>query len=406
MNGKQMTVLGSAVKIGNRTAPNRIVNQPMECNDADEQGNPTELTFGRYRKLAEGGAGMIFLEATTITPESRARKNQLGIYEKTAPRLERLVQEMRSINSQSLILLQITHSGRQSEADFSRRVSVYPIPGQPAQILTEEEIERIGDDFAQAARIAKQVGADGIDFKQCHGYLGAEMLRPANSRKDRFGGSFENRTRFFRETLEKIKKALGTGSFLLGARFSVYEGLPGGFGTSGPGEVIEDLSEPLALVRIMEKAGLDYINVSAGIPAITPEIVRPSKNYPEGVYRHFGWARAMKKEVKVPIIAAGYSYLRDGKNDLKEPEPAKKSFLYWAEKNLQQGVCDMVGIGRQSLADPLFAGKILAGQSAEVNYCIACGSCSQLLRAQAQTGCPIYFEYYKKFLKEIQKTKA
>jgi len=401
-----MTLLDSAVKIGKKSAPNRIVNQPMECNDADEVGNPTELTFGRYQKLAEGGAGIIFLEALTITQESRARKNQLGIYEKTAPMLERLVKQMRGINSKSLILFQITHSGQQSEAGFSRRVSVYPIPGQQAQILTEEEIEKIGDDFAKAARIAKQVGADGIDFKQCHGYLCAEMLRPVNSRKDRFGGSFENRTRFFRETMEKIKKAVGTDSFLLGARFSVYEGIPGGFGTSGPGEVIEDLSEPLALVQIMEKAGVDYINVSAGVPAITPEIVRPSKNFPEGVYRHFGWSRAMKKEVEVPIIGAGYSYLRDGKNHLKEPDPAKKSFLYFAEKNLQQGVCDMVGIGRQSLADPLFARKILAGQSAEVNYCIACGSCSQLLRAQAQTGCSVYFEYYKKLLKEIQKAKA
>ena len=401
-----MALLGSELKIGKKSAPNRIVNQPMECNDADEAGNPSELSFNRYRKLAEGGAGIIFLEALTITQESRARKNQLGINEKTASGLERLVQEMRGINSQSLILFQITHSGRQSEAGFSRRVSVYPIPGQQAQILTEEEIEKIGDDFARAARIAKQVGADGIDFKQCHGYLCAEILRPANTRKDRFGGSFENRTRFFRETMEKIKKAVGAGTFLLGARFSVYEGIPGGFGTSGPGEVIEAISEPLALVRIMEKAGVDYINVSAGIPAITPEIVRPSKNFPEGVYRHFGWSRAMKKEVQVPIIGAGYTYLRDGKNDLKEPDPEKKSFLYFAEKNLREGVCDMVGIGRQSLADPLFAGKMITGRSAEVNYCIACGSCSQLLRAQAQTGCPVYFEYYKKVLKEVQKDKS
>jgi 2,4-dienoyl-CoA reductase-like NADH-dependent reductase (Old Yellow Enzyme family) len=401
-----MALLGSELKIGKKSAPNRIVNQPMECNDADEAGNPSELSFNRYRKLAEGGAGIIFLEALTITQESRARKNQLGICEKTAPRLERLVQEMRGINSQSLILFQITHSGRQSEANFSRRVSVYPIHGQQAHILTEEEIEKIGDDFARAARIAKQVGADGIDFKQCHGYLCAEILRPANTRKDRFGGSFENRILFFRETMEKIKKAVGASTFLLGARFSVYEGIPGGFGTSGPGEVIEDISEPLALVRIMEKAGVDYINVSAGIPAITPEIVRPSKNFPEGVYRHFGWSRAMKKEVQVPIIGAGYTYLRDGKNDLKEPDPEKKSFLYFAEKNLREGVCDMVGIGRQSLADPLFAGKMISGRSAEVNYCIACGSCSQLLRAQAQTGCPVYFEYYKKVLKEVQKDKS
>jgi len=401
-----MNILASPLKIGAKTAPNRIVNQPMECNDADEAGNPTELTFDRYRRLAQGGAGVIIVEALTITQESRARKNQLGIYEKTAPTLERLVKEMRGVNSKSLILFQITHSGQQSGAGFSRLVSVYPISGQQTHILSEEEIDKIGDEFARAALIAKQVGSDGIDFKHCHGYLCAELLRPVNTRKDRFGGSFENRTRFFSETMEKIKRTVGSGGpFLLGARFSVYEGIPGGFGTPGPGEVIEDLSEPLALVRIMEKAGVDYINVSAGIPAITPEIVRPTKSYPEGVYRHFGWAQAMKKQVRVPIIGSGYTYLRDGKNDLKEPDPAKKSFLYWTEKNLKEGICDMMGIGRQSLADPLFARKMLEGKSAEVNYCIACGSCSVLLKNQAQGGCPIYFEYYKKRLKEIQKNK-
>jgi 2,4-dienoyl-CoA reductase-like NADH-dependent reductase (Old Yellow Enzyme family) len=401
-----MSILGSPIRIGPKTAPNRIVNQPMECNDADEVGNPTELTFSRYRKLAEGGAGIIIVEALTISRESRARKNQLGICEKTAPMLEALVKEMKRINRESLIFFQVTHSGQLSGAAFSRLVSVYPLPGKETHILTEGEIEKIGDDFAKAALIAKQAGAEGIDFKHCHGYLCGEILRPVNTRKDRFGGSFENRTRFFSETMEKIKKSVGSGSFLLGARFSVYEGIPGGFGTSGPNEVLEDLSEPLTLVRMMEKAGVDYINVSAGIPAITPEIVRPTKNYPEGVYRHFGWAQAMKKQVRVPIIGSGYTYLRDGKNDLKEPDPGKKSFLYWAEKNLKEGICDMVGIGRQSLADPLFAKKMIEGKASEVNYCITCGSCSVLLRNQAQVGCPIYFEHYKKLLKQIQKPKA
>jgi len=398
-----MSILDSPIKIGTKTAPNRIVNQPMECNDADEVGNPTELTFNRYRKLAEGGAGIIIVEALTISRESRARKNQLGIDEKTAPTLERLLKEMRGVNSKSLILLQITHSGQLSGADFSRRVSVYPLPGQQTHILSEEEIDQIGDVFGRAALIARQAGADGIDFKQCHGYLGGEMLRPVNTRKDRFGGSFENRTRFFCETMAKIKKSAGSGAFLLGARFSVYEGIPGGFGTPGPAEVIEDLSEPLDFVRLMEEAGVDYINVSAGIPAITPEIVRPTKNYPEGVYRHFGWTQTMKKQVRGPIIGSGYTYLRDGKNDLKEPDPGKKSFLYWAEKNLEEGICDLVGIGRQSLADPLFARKILEGKSVEINYCTACGSCSVLLRNQAKVGCPIYDEFYRHILKAIQK---
>ncbi len=398
-----MEILATSLKIGNKVVPNRIVNQPMECNDADEAGNPSELTLSRYRRLAEGGAGIIIVEALTITRESRARKSQLGIYEKTAPALERLVKEMRGINQDSLILFQITHSGVQSGSGFSRLVSVYPQPGLETHILTEKEIEKIEDEFAAAALIARQAGADGIDFKQCHGYMCAEILRPANTRPDRFGGSFENRTRFFQETMAKIKKTAGKDAFVLGARYSVYEGIPGGFGTPGPGEVIEDLSEPIAFARIMEAAGLDYINVSAGIPAITPEIVRPTKNFPEGVYRHFGWAKIVKEAVKIPVIGSGYTYLRDGKNDLKEPDPAKKSFLYWAENNLKKGTCDMVGIGRQSLADPLVAKKILGGRSSEVNYCVTCGGCSLLIMAQVQAGCIVYSDYYKNLLKEVRK---
>jgi 2,4-dienoyl-CoA reductase-like NADH-dependent reductase (Old Yellow Enzyme family) len=401
-----MNILNSRVQIGKKATPNRIVNQPMEGNDADEAGNPTELTRERYRRLAEGGAGVIFFEALTISQESRARKNQLGIYERTAGSLERLIKEMRGINRDSLILLQITHSGRQSSADFSRLVSAYPTGNQKAHVLSAGEIEEIENEFARAAVLAQQVGADGIDFKQCHGYLGAEILRPANTRKDRFGGSFENRTRFFTETAQKIKSAVRSESFLLGARFSVYEGIPGGFGTSGPEEVIEDLSEPQAFAKLIEKMGFHYINVTAGVPVITPEIVRPSKNYLEGVYRHFGWAKAIKKAVGIPVIGSGYSYLGKGTNEWKELAPGKRGFSYWAEKNLSQGLCDLVGIGRQSLADPLFARKILGGRSSEINYCLTCGGCSVLLRSQAQTGCTVYFDFYKRILKEIQKSKA
>jgi 2,4-dienoyl-CoA reductase-like NADH-dependent reductase (Old Yellow Enzyme family) len=225
------------------------------------------------------------------------------------------------------------------------------------------------------------------------------MLRPANTRPDRFGESFENRIRFFKEATLKMKSAVGQGGFLIGMRYSIYEGIPGGFGTSGPQEVTEDFSEAFAFAKMAEELGMDFINVSAGIPAITPEIVRPTKNFPEGVYRHFGWAGAVKKIVKIPVIGSGYSYLRDGKNDLKEPDPSKKSFLYYAEKNLQDGQVDLVGIGRQSLADPLFAKKILAGNVDEVNFCTACGGCSILLRSQKEVGCTVYDKYYKNVLK-------
>jgi 2,4-dienoyl-CoA reductase-like NADH-dependent reductase (Old Yellow Enzyme family) len=396
-------MLASPIQIGQKIAPNRIVIQPMECNDGDAEGNPTQLTFERYRRLAEGGAGIIVVESLTITYESRSRKNQLKISEETAKGLERLVKEMREVNPKPLILFQINHSGRVSGAAFSKVVSLYPTGDPGIHLLTEEEIGKIKEMFVKAAIIARQVGADGIDFKHCHGYLCGEMLRPANTRPDRYGGNFENRTRFFRETTEKIKKAIDTKNFLMGVRYSFYEGIPGGLGTAGPEEVEEDLFEPLRFAKMVEEMGMDYINISAGIPAITPEIVRPTKNYPEGVYRHFGWAKTVKRLVRIPVIGSGYSYLRDGKNDLKQSDPLKKSFLYWAEKNLKEGHVDLVGIGRQSLADPLFTKKILSDDVAKVNFCTACGGCSVLLRSQAEVGCTVYNDYYKEVLKKVRK---
>jgi len=398
-----LEMLSSPIQIGKKTAVNRIVNQPMECNDGDSSGNTTELTLKRYRNLAEGGAGIIIVESLTLSYESRARKNQLKISEETAKGLERLVKEMREVNPKPLILFQLNHSGRHSGAAFSRVVSLYPTGDPTVHVLTEKEIEEIGEQFVRAAILSKQAGADGIDFKHCHGYLCGEMLRPANTRPDPYGGSFENRTRFFKETVEKIKKVVGKEKFLIGVRYSFYEGIPGGFGTGGPEEVEEDLFEPLRFARMVEEMGMDYINVSAGIPAITPEIVRPSKNYPEGVYRHFGWAKVVKKLVRIPVIGSGYSYLRDGKNDLKEPNTLKKNFIYWTEKNLRSGYVDLVGIGRQSLADPLFAKKILFGEVAKVNFCTACGGCSVLLRSQAEVGCTVYNDYYKEVLKKVRK---
>ena len=327
----------------------------------------------------------------------------MKISEDTAKGLERLVKEMREINNESLILFQINHSGGLSQAAFSKVVSVYPTGDPGIHVLTEEEINDIGSGFAEAAVIAKQVGADGIDYKQCHGYLCGEIIRPANIRRDRYGGTFENRTRFFRETAQKVKEAVGDESFLIGARYSIYEGIPGGFGTQGPHEVVEELSEPIAFAKIIEERGMDYVNVSAGIPPVTPEIVRPTKNYPEGVYRHFGWAKAVKNAVKIPVIGSGYTYLRDGKNDLKEPDSSKKNFIYWAEKNLRDNHVDLVGIGRQSFADPLFARKILGGEVHSIHFCKACSGCSVLLRSQRQVGCTVYDEYYREVLRQARR---
>ena len=224
-------VLLSPIKIGNRECPNRFFIQAMECTDADEEGNPSALTVERYSNLFKGEAGMITLEAITITDECRSRLNQLCIMPRNAKALEKFVADLKKINPKALFVFQLTHSGELSNPEFSRRVTVKPLPGFGGNVLTEEEVDKIMDQFVLAARIAYDAGADGIDLKLCHGYLGSQILRPYNDRKWKYGGPWENRRRFAFDLYERISKEINDPNFLIGSKISAWEGFPGGFGT-------------------------------------------------------------------------------------------------------------------------------------------------------------------------------
>ena len=398
-----LEVLAQPLHIGNKTAPNRMVIHPMECNDAKPNGDPSELTFKRYRRLARGGAGMITVESATINYESRARKNQLGAQAENLKGLTELVSAMREENPDPLIIIQINHSGAISFPAFSRVVSYYPTGFHTEEeIIDDAFVQQIGDWYVQAAKVCQAAGADGIDFKMCHGYFGGQLLRPANTKEGRYGGSWENRTRFFVETAKRIKEEINDPDFILGSRISFYEGIPGGFGTGGPLEVMEDPTEPMALCKLIEDTGFHFINISGGIPVMTGEFTRPTKVYPQGVFRQFGWAASARKAVKLTLIGSAYSYLKDGKNQLAGPDQEKMSLLYWAAKNISDGHVDLVGIGRQSLADPLFVKKVLAGDLDQIDYCIACGGCSKLLGGQARVGCSVHDDFYKQELKDLR----
>jgi 2,4-dienoyl-CoA reductase-like NADH-dependent reductase (Old Yellow Enzyme family) len=119
----------SPTKIGNKLSQNRFFIQPMECTDGDYDGNPTDLTFRRYENLFKGEAGLVCLEAITITDKNRGRLNQLFIMEKNLKPLERFVRQLREVNPKTIFIFQLTHSGELSNPEFSRRVSVKPLPG-------------------------------------------------------------------------------------------------------------------------------------------------------------------------------------------------------------------------------------------------------------------------------------
>jgi 2,4-dienoyl-CoA reductase-like NADH-dependent reductase (Old Yellow Enzyme family) len=398
----EIEYLSKPIKIGNKTAANRFVVLPNESNDGLDSGAPSERSIGRYKKYVEGQAGIVFSESTMAHIGGRARIHQLYLGDETVDGFARMIDELRKVNPNVIYIIQVDHCGFLADPGFSDPVAIYPRESTTARLLTDDEIQQFRDRFIHASLLAQKAGADGVEIKHAHGFFGNEFLQPANNREGRYGGSFENRTRFFREIVEGIKQKADPDDFLIGVRISAYEGVPGGFGTSGPGEITEDLSEPIAFAKLAQEAGLKLISSSAGHAADNLEILLPTDDSADAVYQHFGWTRTIKQAIDIPVVGAAYSYLRDGRNKLPGDDPAKKSFIYWAEKNLKENNVDLIGLARQAIADPLLPRKIMNGDLKSVNWCTLCMDCGMLLGEQQEVGCSVYDRYYKALAKKIK----
>ena len=400
--------LFTPLKIGKKTVPNRITINAMECCDSDDDGNATERTYRRYRKYFEGGSGVIVHEAMTVGYESRARLHQLSIMTRNEKPLAKFIAETKKINPRLLLFLQITHAGELSNPNFSRRVCVKPLPGFGGDLLTEDEVEKIMDDLVISAKIAHAAGADGVDIKLCHGYMACQILRPYNNRKWKFGGSWENRTRFAYTVYERIRKEINAPNFILGSKVSIYEGFPGGVGTAGPDNALMDITESLDLVKGIEARGANFILVSAGCPSITLGLTQPDKKIPDYVYLHFTFQNMVKKVLKpeTVVIGSAYSILRDGQNNLQAVNRDESSIRYWGNKNINDGVTDMIAIGRQAMADPYMAVKMEQGKDDEVNWCTSCDQCIELLIRQKNVGCCTYNKEYASDLRNYRRAEG
>ena len=389
------SALARGIEVGGRMALNRFAALPTEGNNAADDGSPSQTTIERYRALAEGGAGIVYVDAAAVHSGGRVRQNQLRIGEDTVGGFAELVRVFKKANPGALLLLQLDHGGALCDPAFAKPVLVWRRPGQSLPLLTDGEIADIRGLFLAAASLAIDAGFDGVEIKLAHGFLINDLIRPANQRPSPWGGSFENRSRFALEIVEGIRELAKGRKLVVGARISAYEGAPGGFGSAGPEEVSEDLDEPVRFTREAARRGLDLISVSAGSASANLEILMPSKRYPEGVYQHFGRTRRIKDGGGLPVVGAGYSYLREGLNDLPWPEPEKKSLLHWAEKNVREGGTDLVGLGRQAIADPATPAKALRGEAGSIDWCSTCGGCGTLLGEQKKVGCIVYDKRYK-----------
>ena len=396
-------ILLSPIRIGPRLCANRFFIQAMEGGDADSCGNPAEPTLRRYEEFFRGEAGLVSLEAITITDKIRSRLNQLSIMPANLAPLTALVARVKAVNPKTLFIFQLTHAGESGNHAFSRRVSIKPLPGDSCETLSEADVARIMDEFVLAARIAHDSGADGIDLKLCHSYLGAQILRPYNDRKWKYGGSWQNRRQFAFDLYERISGAVNDKNFLLGSKISAWEGWPGGFGSPGPDVPGLDLTEPLDLVRGLEERGAHYVIASAGGHA-SGIFIHPDANHIHLAYLHQTFAKAFRDRLRpdTVVIGSGYSVFGDGQRPLGGARPEQRSVLTMGAATVARGHVDMIGLGRQAFADPLLPRKLREGREDQITFCTACNHCARLLGNQGHTGCSTYNPYYADILAKIR----
>lgn len=406
--------LGQPVRVDGIPFSNSLAVHPMEGCDANADGTPGERTKRRYARYAAGGAGLIWLEATAVCESGRASPRQLWLNRQTVGRFAELREEIARAARNApdgagnpVCILQLTHSGRFSKptgrpapviAYHDPYLSRLHIDDRDIQPVTDDELERLEEQMENAAVLAKEAGFDGVDVKCCHRYLASELLS-AFDRDGKFGGSFENRTRLLRETAARIRGRVGP-SLLVTTRLNLYDGfpLPHAWGAGKNADEVE-LEEPLRLIRELHADGMNLISLTMGCPYINPHVNRPSNHYDKpstenplvGVARLVDGTRRVQNAIRdLTVVGVGYSWLGEF-----------SPYLAAGEKE-QNGV-GIVGYGRESFAYPDFAADICrTGRLKKEKCCIACGKCTELMRAGKAVGCVIRGpEFYRKEYREI-----
>jgi NADPH2 dehydrogenase len=394
----------------------------MEGWDGTPEGEPSELTRRRWRHFGISGAKLIWGgEAVAVRAEGRANPNQLLIGPAKQTGLaclrEHLVSAHRerfgpNADADLYVGLQLTHSGRFARPHVKDRPEPLVAYNHPlldrrfpggVRLLTDDDLDRLVDDFVSAARLAQGAGYQFVDVKHCHGYLGHELLS-ARRRPGRYGGGLENRTRFLRDVVDGVRaSAPGLG---IAVRLSVFDTVPYRKDPSGRGvpEVSpegydsafgllagEDLDAALedarALLRMLEEKGVRWICTSASSPYYTPHVQRPalfppSDGYspPEdplrGVARQIEATAKLKSDFpRLVFVGSGYSYLQEW-------------LPHVAQHAVGTGRVDLVGLGRMVLSYPDLPADVLEGRTLRRKaICRTFSDCTSGPRMGLVSGC-------------------
>ncbi|MFD0306863.1 FAD-dependent oxidoreductase [Streptomyces sp. NPDC127119] len=329
------------LNLGFTTLPNRVLMGSMHIGlEEAEHGFTRMAEF--YAARARGGVGLIVTGG--IAPNEAGRPYEGGAKLTTEAEAEQHAEITAAVHREGgRIAMQILHFGRYAYHQDLVAPSALQAPISPhaPRALTDDEVEQTIDDYARTARLARSAGYDGVEIMGSEGYLINEFIAArTNERDDRWGGSYENRTRFPLEIVRRVREAVGD-DFIIVYRLSMLDLVTGG----------SSLDEVISLAKAVEAAGATIINTGIGwhearIPTIATSV-------PRGAY---AWVtKKVMGAVSIPLVTT---------NRINTPE--------LAEQLLADGHADMVSMARPMLADPDFVSKAKAGRPEAINTCIGC----------------------------------
>jgi NADPH2 dehydrogenase len=419
--------LAQPFTVNGKTLGSRFGVLPMEGWDGTPDGKPTDRTFRRWARFGSSGAKLIWGgEAVAVRHDGRANDHQLVIKEENADSLVQLRQTLLDAHTERfgstddlLLGLQLTHSGRFCRPNTKALEPLvayhHPILDRKFNVarddlLSDDDIDELIEDFGRAAALAQQLGFEFVDIKHCHGYLGHEFLS-AVDREGKYGGSFENRTRFLRNIVAKVHETAP--GLQMGVRLSAIDfiafrpgsddtgepepfdgGYPFAFGGDGTG-LGYDLTEPKRFLDLLTELGIHLACITLGSPYYNPHLTRPATFPPSdgyqppedplvGVARHLKVTAELKKHAPdLLILGSGYSYLQDWLPNV-------------GQATVRTGMTDFVGLGRMMLSYPDMPADVLSGEPLQrKRICRTFSDCTTAPRNGIVSGCYPLDPFYK-----------
>ncbi|MBV9923990.1 MAG: NADH:flavin oxidoreductase/NADH oxidase [Acidobacteria bacterium] len=342
-----MSSLFSAYSLRELEFRNRVFVSPM-CQYSSRDGLPNDWHMVHLGSRAVGGAGLVCVEATGVSPEGRISPGDTGLWsEEHTQAFKPLASFIKSQGARAAI--QLAHAGRKASTDVPWRggkplseeqggwqtlaPSAVPFGDWPApREMTRDDIEAVTQQFADAARRALDAGFEVVELHMAHGYLLHEFLSPlSNRREDEFGGSLENRARFPLQVAGAVRAAWPEGLPLF-ARISATDWVEGGW----------DVEQSVQFSRWLKERGVDLIDCSTGG-------LVPGARIPVAPNYQVPFAKRIRREAFVATGAVGL---------INEPEQA--------EEIIASGRADVVFLARAELRDPywpLHAAKRLGAEA-------------------------------------------